>query len=267
MGTPITDALLEHIDNYLKGNLSESEHIAFEKQIRENKELEETVRIQKQLFELHDFKTLEIPSENKNQKDITHYKTQLRTKENQDLYNKIREIGIEYTEANPKRKKNYLNYYIAASIALIFGTFLLLNTQTSLNTYYKENVNWEELPSFIDKGKSDTFFTQGERLFKNKEYTKAIASFKKIEAEEELYPYSLLYIGASYDQLNQNEKALEAFDTLSQITTFQEKSKAYWYKMLLYLKQNNQEKALEMKNLITKDRNNYKYQETLQLKF
>jgi hypothetical protein len=266
MENPITAELLETIDNYLKGILSEAENLAFEKQMKIDAELEETVKIQKQLFQLHDFNTIEIPTKKDNQEDLTHYKNQLRTKENIDLQNKIREIGINHTKTNSRIKKNYLKYYIAASIALIFGTFIFLNSNSSLESYYKENVNWEELPSFIDKGQTENYFTKGEGLFKNKEYLMAIESFKKIDTNNELYPYALMYIGASYDQLNQNQKAINTFDTLSKLVNFQEHSKGYWYKMLIFLKQNKKEKALEMKNIILKDQNNFGYDEAIQLK-
>lgn len=259
MGSNLTIEELDKIDQYLKGNLSESEHLAFEKLIVEDQELQTEVMIQKQLFEINGLSTVDLPIDKANEKDVLHYKEQLQSKDIIDLSTKIREIGQNHIQQKSKAKQNYFKYYIAASIAIVFGTFLFLNSNSSLENYYTDNVNWQELPSFIDKGQPENDFTNGELLFKNGEYTKAIESFSKIDSTYELYPYSLMYIGASYDQLNKNDKAIDAFDLLSKLTSFEESSRGYWYKMLIYLKQNNKDKALEMKTIILKDSENYNY--------
>lgn len=259
MGSNVTQEQLDQIDQYLKGDLSESEHLAFEKLIIENKELQTEVLIQKQLFEINGFSTVALPVQTVNEKEVAHYKEQLQSKDMVDLSNKIRDIGQHHIKNNSKPKQNYYNYFIAASIALIFGAFWIFNSNAGLENYYTEHVNWQELPSFIDKGQPENDFTNGEILFKKGDYKKAIASFKKIDADFELYPYALMYIGASYDQLNENEKAIEAFDQLSNLTSFQESSRGHWYKLLIYLKQNNKDKALEMKTIILKDAANFNY--------
>ncbi len=102
-------------------------------------------------------------------------------------------------------------------------------------------------------------------MFKNKEYKEAITTLTTIETNDEFYPYALLYIGASYEQLNENERALVSFDKLTQLTDFEEYSKGYWYKLLLYLKLNNRQKALEMKAIILENKNNYNYKKALEL--
>jgi hypothetical protein len=265
MGYSITAELLETIDNYLKGNLSKVEHLAFEKQMEENKELEEIVLIQRQLFAIHDFETTKNKLIGHSQKNLLYYKEQLRSKENQHLSAKIRKIGENYTKPKTSKQKSYLKYYIAASIALVFATIIMLNSNTSLEDYYYDNVNWNELPSYIDKGQAENDFSKGEIAFKNSEYKKAIISFSSITSESELYPYSLLYIGASYEQLQENDKALEIFDQLSALSDFEENSRAYWYKLLIYAKLNDKTKAKEMQTIILENKNNYNYEQVHKL--
>lgn len=266
MGYSITAELLETIDNYLKGNLSKVEHLAFEKLMEENKELEEIVLIQRQLFAIHDFETTKNKLIGHSQKNLLYYKEQLRSKENQDLSAKIRKIGENYTKPKTSTQKNYLKYYIAASIALIFGTIIMLNSNTSLEDYYYDNVNWEELPSFISKDQSLSDFTKGETFFKNEDYEKAIITFSSIKPDNELYPYSLMYIGASFDKLNKNDEALQVFDKLLTLQKFEEYSRGYWYKLLIYLKENNKDKAIEMRSVILKNNSNFNYEEAKNLK-
>lgn len=269
MGSAITIETLEQIDRYLHGELSENETIAFEELIANDVLLQDEVRIQKHLFAIHGKTTKNSMPQEIDKEAIQLVKEKLKTEELQTLSNKIRKAGQAQITATTtkKRKKNYLVYAIAASIAIVFTTTLfLVNTTPSLDTYYQENVNWEELPSFVTKGANETSFDKAETLFKKKEYNNAIATFKTIATNNELYPYSLFYIGASYEQLNENEKALETFDSITKLTTFEEYSKGYWYKLLVYLKMGNREKAIEMKTLILKDKTNYNYNKVVEMK-
>lgn len=259
MGSYLTIENLDQIDLYLKNKLTNSERLEFEKLIVENPELQKEMIIQKQLFEINGLSTVDLPLNKANENDVLHYKEQLKSKDIIDLSSKIRKIGHDYINENSTAKQNFYKYYIAASIVIVFGAFLLFNSNSDLENYYTDNVNWQDLPSFIDKGQPENDFTKGEVLFKNEEYDKAIKSFEKISPTNELYPYSLMYIGASYDRINENEKAITAFNQLSNLKSSKESSKGNWYKFLLYLKQNNKEKALEMKSIILKDKNNFNY--------
>lgn len=270
MGRILTIEMLEKIDLYLKGVLDESEKYSFEQLLKEDEELREEVAIQKQLYKIQGFETTSFTEKNKNIEELSKYKDKLRSKEHVDISNKIKEIGRQHLEEklNVKKKKSLLKYYVAASIAIILlSSILLLTVNSNLENYYESNVAWEELPSFLDKGNETSDFTKGESFFKKEDYKAAISIFNMISTESELYPFSLMYLGASHDKLNQNEKALEAFNKLSELQSFQEHSRGYWYSLLIYLKQNNKEKALEMKAKILENENNYNYQKTLELDF
>ena len=269
MGKILTIEMLDKIDQYLKGTLTESEQLDFEKLLNENVVLREEVNIQKQLFKIHNFETKAFSKIKENNKELFEYRDQLRNQENSDLSNKIREIGSSYIKEKSvsSKKKSHFKYYIAASIAIVFASWFLLNGNSNLDNYYTENVDWEKLPSFLDKGSDESSFTKGETFFKNKEYKKAISIFNTINEENQLHPFSLMYIGASYDKLNENEKALESFKKLSELKSFEEHSRGYWYSLLIYLKQNNKEKAKEMKAIILENENNYNYKKTVDLDF
>ncbi len=266
MGMIVTAELLETIDNYLKGELSEMELSNFEKQILENKELEELVLIQKKLFEVNNFDTINIERNVASDEDYNYYKEQLLKEENQELFAKIKEIGQKENQPKYGKKRGYLKYYIAASIAIFFSVVFVLNSNSSLDNYYYENVNWEELPSFVSKEQSVSNFTKAETLFRNKEHEKAILIFSSIQPDDELHPYALMYIGASYDELNKNDEALQVFDKLIKLPEFEESSRGYWYKLLIYLKENNKDKAIEMRSLILKSSSNFNYEKAKNLK-
>ncbi len=266
MGTAMTIEIIEQINQYLKGTLPEDEKQLFEKKLVEDETLREEVIIQKQLFLLQGVDTNDLPFDYDNKSDLLVIQNKLQSEEYKLLSAKIRKASVE-AKNKPTQHKNYwLKYAVAASIVLVFGVLFYFNSQNSLENYYHENVNWEELPSFVEKGQSENDFSNGEILFKKGEYTKAIESFNKIESSNELYPYSLMYIGASYDLLNENNKAIETFDSLSSLTSFQESSRAHWYKLLIYMKQNNKDKTLEMRTIILKDSSNFNYTKAKNLK-
>ena len=93
----------------------------FEKQINESKELEEIVLIQKKIFELNNFNTKGVKLNVDYNEDYDFYKQQVLNHENEKLFAKIREIGQSPNRVKYGKKRGYLKYYIAASIAVFFS--------------------------------------------------------------------------------------------------------------------------------------------------
>lgn len=260
MGINVTEELLDKIDAYLKGNLVPQESLDFKKEIDNNPELKELVKIQEGLFDTNDYVNLNNRTNDTHFEAINHYRNQINTEENQQLFAKIKEAAEKYNSQHNTSKKGYLKYYVAASITLLFSTLFLLNSSSNLKNVYTDNASWSDLPSYVSKGdSSESLFTSGEQLFRNQEFEKAIVTLTKINATDKMYPYALLYIGAAYEKLNQNAKALEIFDKVSNIKDFTENSRGYWYQLLIYAKENNKEKATEIKEIILQNPDNYNY--------
>lgn len=268
MGIIITEEIVDTIDNYLKGKLSVNETLAFEKQLQNDSELAELVSIQQNLFALQEFETTNKISNGKATAGIQHYKNKIQEEETQKLFQIVKQIGHKNENNKIKNKSFSLVYYIAASIVIVLGASLYFNANSGLEHYYEENVNWSELPSYTNKGNDGySNFTNGEILFREKKYTEAIFTLEKMQPSEEWYPYALLYLGACYEQLNQNDKALFYFQKVSNINNFEENSRGYWCQLLVYLKMDNAHKAKELKTLILKDANNYNYEKVKELNF
>lgn len=267
MGINVTEELLEKIDYYLKGNLSSQESINFRKEIDTNPELKEIVMIQEGLFEINDYKLIKKTNNSSALEVINHYREQIDKDENQKLFSKIKEASEKYKQKNTAPKNKYL-YYAAASIALLFTTIFFLNSSSDLENVYKNNSNWDDLPSYVIKSdENKSIFSKGEQLFRNNEFAKSIEVFKTIRSSDQMYPYALMYIGAAYERLNENKKSLETFDQIIKTKDFIEYSRGYWYKLLVYSKQNNKEKAEEMKKLILQNPDNYNYDKVKILEF
>lgn len=270
----LTSALLETIDRYIKGELAEEELLAFEAKMKENAALKEEVLLQQQLFNTLNDKTPEWTlftedGKNKLQQEL---KQKLSTPEYQSISEKIQHIGKEYIQESHPKKSLSVRYkqFIPAAAVILFLivagiSYIIINNQ-SLDRFYYKYAQWEtELPSFVEKNTAESTFAKAETSFRNKEYIKAIQLFESIEEDNELYPYSLLYLGASYASSDKEVQALQAFNQLAQMDTFAESSKGLWYAALIYLKQNDRDKAVEVLNIIIKDPNNYHYDQAADL--
>jgi len=267
----LTQEMLDTIDQYIKGQLEGDKLEQFEKELEANTSLKEEMLIQKQLFETIENKNLE-------QGELTDEEVnEIREKQNsadyKDLSQKIKQIGQEYVQ-NPVQEKKPLwirfRKFIPAAAAIltivIISTVYLTNDNQSFDKYYYDNVDWNtELVSLVEKGDAKSEFANGETYFKSGEFSEAIQVFGSINPEDELYPYSLMYLGASHSNLNQDQQALQVFNRLTQMKEFVESSKGLWYAALIHLKLNDKEKALESLNLITEDSNNYRHSEALKL--
>lgn len=267
MEKEITPENLQKIDDYINGNMSEEARKAFEEEITKNEELSELVAQQKVFFSLFSDTKWDGMENNPEHPDMALLKEKLKSAEYQNTSAKIKHIGKTISEQQKTPKKRTLRYYYAAAVLLIICTLsiFMMNTTSSLEDYYDTNVQWNNLPSFVEKNNSEEAFVKGEIYFKKENYEAAIKIFETIPKDDELYPYSLMYLGASNDKLNKNEQAIENFKQLATLTSFPEYSKGYWYELLIHLKTNDKANTLKVLSIITSNKENYKYSEALQL--
>ncbi|WP_046755479.1 tetratricopeptide repeat protein [Kordia jejudonensis] len=268
MASRLTEELLAEMHRYLNDDLNELERRRFEQKIAQNSELKRELTLEKELREaLNAQSDYDIFQNNPNNEELATLKSKLRSDEYQQLSNTIKAVGDSYLEeeANKKPRKNYLKYVMVAAVLIFCCSIYFLQVNPSLNSYYEANVNWNELPSFVEKGQQEDLFSQGELAFRASNYEEAVAKFSQIETSNELYVFSLQYLGASYDQLDRNEEAIAIFQQLTTSGNSAEHSKGYWYETLLHLKMNNKEKAINTLENLIKDPKNFNYEKAKNL--
>ena len=267
----LTDAILKQIDDYIKGTLTNSQRIAFEKQMEDNAALKDEVALQQELIALIGQKQWIHFKNTKNNEELAIIVKQLRSEKFQNASKKIRQIGIENykgkAEKGQSNKRKYTFYYIpAAAMILLFLGIFFMNSNTDLDNYYADYADWNnELNSFVVKSDEADDFSKGEIAFKKGDYKEALKQFNTITENDKLYPYSLMYKGAAYELSNKNELAIAAFNELIAQTSVEEHTKGYWFKLLVYLKLEDKENTKIMLDIILKDKANYKYNEALKL--
>ncbi|MEM6717739.1 MAG: tetratricopeptide repeat protein [Bacteroidota bacterium] len=262
MAIELTEQLLAQIDGYLKETLSITERAAFEQRLQNEPELKEEVRLQQQLFDIIGKEQWHTIERMEHKDRIAELTSKLRSSEYQDLSANLRNAEKAYLEETSKVspfKKYYRYIAVAAAIIIFFGMYFT-QMRSSYRSYYETYVNWSDLPSYVEKGQEENTFLQGETAFKQENYQQAILFFQKMLPTYELYNASLLYIGAAYDQLDENDKAIAAFQQLASVEDSYERSKGIWYTAMLYLKIEDKEKAVSALMKLVADEENYNYE-------
>jgi hypothetical protein len=264
MASRLTEKLLADIERYLKSEMTGIELTMFENNLKEDAELRSELRLQIELSEaMGNEGDYSLFKQKLNREEIDKLKSKLRSKEYQDLSANIRNAEeVYFSEQSPSRsfKKYYRYFAIAGMIILFFGIYFS-QMNTSYNSYYEANVDWTELPSFVEKGQQKDAFAKGEIAFKKEDYKAAAEQFAIVETSYDLYTNSLIYLGASYDKLDQNDNAIAAFQKLAAVDESYESSQGYWYEAMMHLKMNNKEKAITALQKSVEKETNFKYQE------
>ena len=256
------DKRQQEIEAYIQGTLSQEALAIFKEKLASDKILQEDVLLQESLRDSlgeKDWETLENDPTNK---ELQQLKATLKSDTYVQISTTIKEVGTDYKN-NPTNKKQdrhvYYRIAIAAVVLLLCALPFLINSQSE--SYYDQYANWENLPSLREKGDSQSNLITGESLYLSQKYKEAIDYFEDtIAPNDPYYSYGLIYLGASYFQVDDLEKAHQTYDRLIATNTLQS-SYGYWYKLLLYLRVDNAEKAEEMLSLIVSNPDHYNYKE------
>ncbi|AXT21018.1 hypothetical protein D7030_00025 [Flavobacteriaceae bacterium AU392] len=259
------DEFYKEIEAYLGGDMSSEVMLRFEKRILENKDLKKEV-------ELYD--------------DLNHYlgeKISNKNFPNNDYTKKLNEflkseeaivIKTQLEEAKKKyhHKKSFFNknkYVLMTSAAVILLMIILrvsiFPPNQFIDTLYVEYYNVNDLPSFVTRDDTQNKLSKGVLSFQNKKYKEALIDFevyKKTSTEVDTLMF--LYQGMSYLELDENDKAIEAFKIVS-TSNILDRSKGLWFKALAYLKLKDEFNAKKLLEEIRSNSSNFKFKEAKEL--
>ncbi len=217
---------LEIIDNYLKGELSDSEKLTVEKQIATDKEFAK------------DFTLMHMA--HKAAKELADAQ---RKKDFESL-----QSGLELqNKSNVFLQNNKIKWAAAASIALIISFFWIFNTGENsgnlANNYIKNHLT--ELPVMM--GNSKDSLQLGIDSYNKKEYQLATNIFEKLANKE---PKAQEYLGLALLQMEKYDDAITIFEKLSQNELY--KSRAKVLEALSLIKKGDKVKSYEIIKSINK---------------
>lgn len=235
------------IDNYFKGLLSEDEEKSFFERLSTDASFNEKFKLEEQLVNAlsedgWDF--AKAPNE-----EVKAYSDLLKKEELLRLKNTLSDVNSEFNtkKSNSTRK---LFYYLAAACIVIFlGLQLFFNQNISNQGLYKDYIALNDLPSFISRSDESNQLAKAQEFFENKKYEKALHIFQSVVNSKNVSGNVLIYKGIAETELGQYNDAKETFDSLINSNLF-DAQKGYWYKALLYLKQDRVEEAKSILNKI-----------------
>lgn len=212
-----TPELFEKIEGYLNNTLSQSQKESFEKEILDNSELRKEVEKHRELhFQLSDFDVLDF------RKKLQEIESQIETKK-----------GVS------KKTLRYLRP-LAATFLLLIGLsvmWLLLNkSQNSLFENYYQPYPMED----VIRGEKPKVSTEITTKYNKKQYQEIIVDLEILVRdfpENDLYK---VYLGNSYLNLNEENKAISVFGLISENIY---KEEALWYIALCHLRTKNNKKT------------------------
>ncbi|MDY8137833.1 hypothetical protein [Aquimarina sp. 2201CG5-10] len=260
----MNDNLLD-IDNYLNGLMSEADKKAFETKVAADPALAEELKMEKEMRVIYgDEEWLDEDKGILQNEEAVQLKTFFRSEEAATFKNTIAEVISE--NRTPTKKRSFWFIGIAASIAVLLTVSLFVFKDNTYDDLYAQYINIENIPSLISRGEdNDTLLENAQLFFEDKKYKKAINAFEEYqEKAASVDPLSYIYNGIAHLEIGQYKNAVDQFDQLSASNTLHSK-KAYWYKAMVFLKQNDKEKLLEILKSIASKPGNYNAEKAKQL--
>ncbi len=256
----------DQIDAYLRDELSIEDRSLFEKALLSNPELEREFYIHQELFTQFDESSWINESFTPDTNQVKEVETYFRGEEAQ----KFKET-VDRAKENYQRKEGAFRFnkkiifpiLAAASITLLVLLYTM-SSGISSQDLYAQYSNWNDLPSLTSRS-DESQLAEGQLLFEQGAYLKANTIFKSvINSGKKTTSSVLIYAGVSALELGNYQDAISYFDSLIASDVI-DHSKGYWYKALLYLKQDKKKEAISVLEIILKNENNYNYQKAEEL--
>lgn len=256
----------ERIYNYFNDEMTEEESLNFESEFVNNSDLKDTVSILKKMEVIYSKDDwLLINNDSKKLKEAI---AKFRTNDVKAFSEKIRQSeAIFIKESNQSKSIKRIIIYVSsiAAIGLIFFSGYLFKEQKSSQDLYSSYYTTNDLPSFSLKNDEINQLAIAENLFKEKKYKQALDLFSTIEENSKTFnPNLKLYLALTNAELKNYDRALEYLTELERSNTI-DQHKSHWFRALLYLKQENKEKAILVLRVITKNKNYFNHQKAISL--
>ncbi|WP_299519426.1 tetratricopeptide repeat protein [Winogradskyella sp.] len=241
------------IEKYLRGALPEADQKAFLDRLASDAVFKEQYNLEKQLFDALNEDRWSFS--NVDGVEIDAYKEILEGEDVQNLKKTLTEVNTRFNNSNQKKTKSKTIYYYlaAASIVVFLGVQFFFNHNPSSQELYNEYIELNDLPSFASRAHDSGELPKAQQLFEDKKYKEALIIFQEQLGASEFEGNVFLYLGISQIELGEYSAAEKTFEDLINSDLLDSK-KGYWYKALLYLKQDRVEETKEVLNKIVVDR-------------
>ncbi len=253
-----------NIERYFNNELTKEELLAFEARLKTSSSLREWVDLYRDLDLIN------------SEEGWIHFKgelsilkkeiAQFQSTETKEFSEKLKTWRQRQKEDSPQIRRYWLRPLITSAAAiLLIAAFLLYPKNDDLPSLYDQYNNWDDLPSLTVKGANEDAVIALERSFKAKDYQEVIQRAEVLlKTSNNATSQVLLYQGVSYMEMASYDKAIAAFDALI-LSNAIDFHKGYWYKSLVFLKQEQKENCIQVLEVIAANPTYFKHQEATHL--
>lgn len=252
------------VENYLRGFLSEKEKELFFQRLDTDAEFKAQFKLEAELFNALDNNSWSFI--NKDAEGVQAYKTLAESEDIETLKSTLVHVNADLDTSSQNRSKTFYYYLVAASLIVFFAVQFFINQNNSHQKMYNDYASLDDLPSFVTRSNADSLeldLMKGEQFFDDKNFDDALAVFEPILHSNKTNELLYVYVGLAQAELKLYDKAKATYDNLIN-TQLYTSDIGYWYKALLYLKQDRVEdsKAI-LKSIVAKKFYNHKKAEAL----
>ena len=250
----------ELIEQYLSNLMSDSDRANFEYQLTVNEQLSEEFELSKDI-NLH----LSEDSWSFTDKTSNELEAFFKSKEAENIKNAIENSGKTYFETRDKQNRRFrFPYFIAASFTVLLcclGAYLFFQE----DDLFQENYSSQDLPSLVSRGDNQSVLNDLAIAFQSNDFEQVVTLYNSIMNQNESLDETIfLYGGVAYIFLNDYEKASSEFDKMLNSNSIN-KSKALWFKAIMYMKSKDKELLSSTLREISKDSTNFNYNKAIKI--
>lgn len=256
---------LNKLEAYLNNTMDNPTKKDFEQEIDANLQLQEFVKIYREIHKLEDEEQWGFTQKNTERlKEVVSILKEDETQQFAKNLKKQRQKMLSEKQPDQSLFKKIVFTAIAASLAILL--YFSLSNNTDLTEIYNGYATWEELPSFVVKAEEPMVKAVAiEQSFRNKEFKKTITLANEVIYKAHTTPANvLLYKGVAQIELNDFNNAIATFNILLKSDHI-DNHKGYWYTAMTYLKKKDKENTIKILEALLVNPNNFKYKEAKKL--
>ncbi|WP_299223162.1 hypothetical protein [uncultured Aquimarina sp.] len=255
--------IYKKIEAYLGGDMTSEEQKQFDLMMSEDIELQKEVKLVNEINHHLNKESWLSLKETKNKQARNDIEDYIKSNEANEIKSSISAAGKRYKKSQYWSRRRSLIASIAGVFVIVLLSTVFFNQNSSTTKLYSKYYTENDLPSIVKRGSQNEFLNNGITAFKAKRYEKAVTFFEDY-LKENSDPLIYSYIGISYLELDKTKEALSSFDKLLYSDSL-DKSKALWYKSLIYLKMNDKIELKKTLSNIVSDSTNFNYNKAKEL--
>jgi len=262
----LNENIAQQIERYLREDLDDRELESFQELLRNDKNLNELVLKYKEIYDTMDETSWNLTKFDPENEKAQHLLEFFKDEKNKKYLRELENIIVEQKSS----KMNIRAIFGTAAVAavLVLAIFFMRNNKTvDYGQLYDQYASLDELPSFTERGITDSVMSLIETQFyaKNFKSVNTVVEDNEEDFDEDQKSLVYIYQGVSYGERGMYQQAYDALSSTELYDNSIYSQMADWYLGLAMMRGESIAKAKEIFTLIAKDDGHYKQADAKQI--